>query len=385
MRRIFLAIALIVALVPAACSRRPSRVVLGIGLTSNAHPGVKLAAKEINDAGGIGGVLLELLGMDWLEMDNAYDPASTLNWAERFAAQPDLLAVIGHNDSATTLTAAAIYNRNKIPQIVTIATNPSITNIGAWTYRLCLSDSDQGPALAEYAVKDWNKRRIAIFYVNDDYGRALAQLFEKHARELGAKIIASIMHRNALQPDDQDQIRSALAEMKKDGAPDLIALFQRVDAAIWTVKAIHDAGMQVDILGCDNLAQASFSNYDSKSTEGIRVSQFLNLESGDARAMRFARDFRAFAGSEPDYAQAFAYDAIYLMRDAILNGRFSRAGVKAYLDRLIREKIPIHGVSGSFTLGPDHDARRLFYVAEIHDGHLRVLKALPVNAQSNSP
>src|SRR6185503_187532 len=135
-------------------------------------------------------------------------------------------AVIGHSDSASTLSAASFYNQQKIPQIVTIATNPAITNIGEWTYRLCLSDAAQGPALAEYAVKDWGKRRIAVFYVNDDYGRGLAQLFEKH---------------------DYQMIQSSLKFIKAQGEPDLIVLFQRIAAAEWTIKAIRDAGLHSTI------------------------------------------------------------------------------------------------------------------------------------------
>ena len=71
--------------------------------------------------------------------------------------------------------------------------------------------------------------------------------------------------------------------------------------------------------------------------------------------------------------------AVYLVRDAILHGGYSREGVKVYLDRLIRERIPFQGVAGSFTLGPDHDARRSFYIAEIRAGRFQVIKALPVH------
>lgn len=377
MRRMTVAAVLAAGLFAAACSSKPHTVVLGVGLATNAHPGIKLAAREINANGGIGGVPLELVGMDWSGLDQPYNPETILRWANRFAAVKDLLGVIGHNDSATTLTAAAIYNVNRIPHLVTIATNPSITNIGAWTYRLCLSDSAQGPALAEYAVKDWGKRRIAVFYVNDDYGRALTQLFEEQARKLGATILTSVMHRNVLEQDDKDQIKSALTEMKKGTTPDLVVLFQRVDAAIWTVGAMKEAGLSCDILGSDNLAQESFAAGVPKWAAGIRVSQFLRLDPSDPHAAKFAGDYRAFTGYDPNYAQGFAYDAVYLLKDAILSGRYTRAGVKSYFDRLIQDGTPIHGVCGTYTLGADHDARRSLYIVELRDGKMSFLKALP--------
>ena len=378
MNRSRLALMLLLGLLAAACHGRPGRVVFGIGMSSNTHDAVTLAATEINAQGGVGGVPLELVGSEEWARQDQFDPVVTLAWANRFIANKDLLGVIGHSDSASTLSAAALYNRSGLPHLVTIATNPAITNIGPWTYRLCLSDAAQGPALAEYAVNDWKKRRIAIFFVNDDYGRGLAQRFETRAHELGAEIVTSVMHRNALQDDDKVMIRSALGRLKAGPPADLVALFQRVDAAEWTLQAIHDAGLDVDKLGGDTLAQYRFAAFSPPLTEGVRVSQFFSLDPANPRAVQFAKAFRAIAGSEPDYAQAFAYDAVYLLRDAVLRGGYTRAGVRTYLDGLVTKAATIQGVGGPFTLGSDHDARRPLYIAEIRNQTFRVLQAVPV-------
>lgn len=370
------ALMVMLGLLCAACHARPAKVVFGIGMTANTRDAVSLAAKEINAQGGVGGVPLELVGSEEWSRLSDFDPAVTLGWANQFVANKELLGVIGHSDSASTLSAAALYNRSGVPHLVTIATNPAITGIGPWTYRLCLSDATQGPALAEYAVNDWKKRRIAIFFVNDDYGRGLAQHFEQRAKELGAEIVTTVMHRNALQEDDKDMIRAAIKRLKTGPPADLVALFQRVAAAEWTVQAIHDAGLDVDKLGGDTLAQYELAQFSPSLTEGLRVSQFFDLNVADPRAAHFAENFRALSGSDPDYAQAFAYDAVYLLRDAVLQGGYTRAGVRSYLDRLVAESATIQGVGGPFTLGPDHDARRPLYIAEIHDKGFRVLQSV---------
>ncbi|MDO8836080.1 MAG: ABC transporter substrate-binding protein, partial [Vicinamibacterales bacterium] len=210
----------------ASCGGRPDRVVLGVGLTATNHAAMALAAKEINESGGIGGVPLVLDGLEASGPRQSFDPADVLALANQFVANRDLLAVVGHSDSSATLAAAAVYNAHQLPQIVTIATNPAITGIGQWTYRLCLSDAEQGPALADYAVSRWQKRRIAVFFVNDAYGNGLAEQFEKRALGLGAELVGSVMHRNFLQPDDHETIRLAIARMKATVQPDLIVLFQ---------------------------------------------------------------------------------------------------------------------------------------------------------------
>jgi len=370
-------IILFLAATAAACDSRPDRVVIGVALSKHNHPGIELAVKEINASGGIDGVPIELMGLE-LASSGLFEAADTLKWANRFAETKDLLAVIGHGDSASTLSAAAIYNQKRVPQIVTIATNPAITNIGDWTYRLCLSDVVQGPVLAQYAVEDWGKRRIAVFYVNDSYGRGIAELFERRVRELGGEIVSSIMHRNLLRSDDKELIGSALLRMKERGEPELIVLFQRMQTAHWTIGAIRERGIQADILGGDSLSPMEFVQMEPKLVAGIRISQFF-LPSVSERAGQFAQNLRRFSGKEADYARAFAYDGVYLIRDAIRSNGFSRQGVKAYLDWLIKEKTVINGAGGAYLLGADHDARRPLYIVEARDGGHRLLATLPVN------
>lgn len=378
MKRIIVLVMLALLILPSACSRKPKRILIGIALSASYHPAAVLAVKEINASGGVGGVPLELLGLDW-KVVNLFNAPDILSWAARFAEEKDLVTVIGHSDSSSTLSAAAYYNQHQVPQIVTIATNPAITNIGVWTYRLCLSDAAQGPALADYAVKDWGKRRIAVFYVNDDYGRGLAQLFEQRVREQGAEIVSSIMHRNGLQKDDKELIRSAVASLKKKGEPDLVVLFQRNDAVTFTIQTVREAGLGSSILGGDSLGPPSFAKDNSELMEGVRVSQFFLPGDEDARAAKFLKDYREFTGHDADYGAAFAYDAVYLVRDAIVGGGPTREGVKTYLDRLIREKTQQTGIAGTYLLGPDHDARRSFYIVGIHDGVQTFLKTLKVD------
>ncbi|MDO8837088.1 MAG: ABC transporter substrate-binding protein, partial [Vicinamibacterales bacterium] len=186
----------------------------------------------------------------------------------------------------------------------------------------------------------------------------------------------SVMHQNFLQPDDHATIRLAIARMKATAQPDLIVLFQRVEAAAWTIRAIREAGLTAAILGGDNLAQYSLLRGLQALAEGVRVSLFFHADPGDARGRRFLAAYRAATGAEPDYSQAFGYDAIYLLRDAVLKGGFTRTGVKAYLDALVRDGAEVPGVGGPFSLKPNHDARRPLHIAEIRGGAFEVLESV---------
>jgi branched-chain amino acid transport system substrate-binding protein len=375
MRKLLTVLASVSILAPFSCHSRPGRVAIGIALTVDNHAAVELAAKEINDSGGIQGVPIVLLGLDWKVVTD-FKSEDIIKWSTEFADTPDLVAVIGHSDSSSTLSAAAFYNQQRVPQLVTIATNPAITNIGNWTYRLCLSDAIQGVELADYAVRDWGKKSICVFYVNDAYGKGLSEVFQDEVRKLGARIVASRPHRNVLTDEDKQMIDATLANLKKSEAPDLVVLFQRMAAADWTISAIRQSGFHSDILGGDNLGQIRFLGMTPLNKDGIRVSEFYFPSTDDRAAMKFANSIRETTGLEADYGLAFAYDAVYLIRDAVAKYGFSRDAVKKYLDELIARRTVIDGAGGNYMLAPDHDARRTMYIVEARGGRYEQLKAL---------
>ena len=82
MRKLLFFFTLACMLAPISCSRKPRRVVIGVGLSKSNHPAAKLAEMEINQAGGIKGVPLELIGLDWEEGE--YEPAPVIELANRF-------------------------------------------------------------------------------------------------------------------------------------------------------------------------------------------------------------------------------------------------------------------------------------------------------------
>jgi branched-chain amino acid transport system substrate-binding protein len=360
-----------------SCGSRPQKVYVGIALTPQCHYGVQLALREINAAGGIQGVPMDALGLDWQR--TAPVPAQeTLAWAERFASTGNLIAVIGHVDSVETLTAAGLYNQAEIPNIVTLASNPAITNVGEWTYRLCLSDKKQGPALAEYAVRKWGKRKIAVIYANDDYGRGLSEEFVKRARELGAEITAGIIHRNVLGSDDKEYLRARLERLRREGEPELIVLFQKADAGAWTLNTIREVGIGADLLGGEVLGAPGFTRDHRILAEGMRFTQYFYPKTDYPRCAAFVKNYKELARENADTRGALAYDAIYLVRDAILEGGFSRRGVKSYLDRIVREKTRIDGIGGVYSIGPDHDAQRMLHIVEASGGMQRLIETVAI-------
>lgn len=354
-----------------ACAGEEQDLVIGIALTEDYHYAVQMAAEEINSNGGIGGARLSLVGLDWRDLD-CFEPRDAIRWAERFAEIDNLVAVIGHSDSATTLASAPFYNRRRIPQVVTIATNPAITDIGPWTYRLCLSDDIQGKGLADYAVTSWHKKRFAIFYVDDDYGRQLASIFQEDVRQLGGEIISSVPTHNVLGEVDWGLIERCFEHLEETGFTgdgDCLVLLYRQISAIEVLGALASRpGITRSLLGADATAMPAVAATATRLSFDLRASMFFTVSPDNPKSELFTAQFEQRWERRPSYASALAYDAIYLVWQAADIGGATREGVQQGLLQLVDERHPITGAAGTYVLGPDHDSQRAFHIGVVESG-----------------
>src|SRR5205807_47995 len=125
--------------------------------------------KDINDAGGVRGRPLELRLMLG-QVSTAAQMALTA--AESLASDPKVLAVVGHTNSSASLAAAHVYNEHHVVQIAPTTTTPLYSEAGDYSFRMVASDVYQGRFLANLVLAIPGQR-VAVLYVNDDYGRAL--------------------------------------------------------------------------------------------------------------------------------------------------------------------------------------------------------------------
>jgi branched-chain amino acid transport system substrate-binding protein len=84
--------------------------------------GMELTAKEINEAGGILGKQIEIVGLD-----GRGDPTDSVNAFRRLATEEEVIAVIGTNFSSCNIAMAPIADQLEVPLIATAASNPKVT------------------------------------------------------------------------------------------------------------------------------------------------------------------------------------------------------------------------------------------------------------------
>ncbi len=121
------------------------------------HHGTELAIDELNASGGVLGRKLQLL-----TEDNQSKQGESKTIARKLISRDGVVAILGEVASGRSLEAAPICQENKIPQISPSSTNPKVTEIGDYIFRVCFIDPFQGTVMAKFApenVEGHNGRR----------------------------------------------------------------------------------------------------------------------------------------------------------------------------------------------------------------------------------
>jgi branched-chain amino acid transport system substrate-binding protein len=117
------------------------------GIREVVAPGTELAIEELNKAGGVLGKQLKLITEDTQSKEGE---SSTV--VSKLISRERVVAVLGEVASGRSLEAGPICQQNKIPMISPSSTNPRVTQVGDYVFRVCFLDSFQGDALARFAV-----------------------------------------------------------------------------------------------------------------------------------------------------------------------------------------------------------------------------------------
>ncbi len=201
-RTVLLPAALAVALVATACAESPGsdsdEIVIAVAqplsgpvsAQGNAvAEGAKIAAEEINDAGGIDGKDIKLV----IE-DDANDPATCVSVAQRFATKVQPAAVMGGWGSSCTLAMQPVLERAKVPLLVETSSSDLVTSTedegqgSDYTFRISPTSSMEATALKP-VLEELGSEKIFTLSVNNDFGLGAAEHYGDLFSEMGADVV----------------------------------------------------------------------------------------------------------------------------------------------------------------------------------------------------
>ncbi|KVM67101.1 MULTISPECIES: ABC transporter substrate-binding protein [Burkholderia] len=278
--------------------------------------GFDLAVDEINAGGGIHG---RPLAYDF--EDSRSDPRQAVSIAQKFVSDPRVLVELGDFSSATSMAASPIYQRGQLVQFGFTNSHPDFTKGGDYLWSTALSQAEEQPLLARYAVKELGFRRIAVLYLNTDWGRTSKDIFAKAAAEDGAQIVAA----EGYQPSEKD-FRSTLVRINA-AKPDSIVLISYYADGAQIVRQARTAGLAQPIAAVGSVYSPKFIELGGPAVDGVYTES--NFFPGEPRpeVRTFVERYRARYHADPDSFVARAYDAMIFSAEVLRRYGTTRAAV----------------------------------------------------------
>nr|WP_092947426.1 ABC transporter substrate-binding protein [Roseateles sp. YR242] len=318
--------------------------------------GVRLAAQEINAAGGVLGRQIQLI-----ERDDEAKNERGVQIAQELINREKVAATVGFINTGVALAAQRFYQEAKIPVMNNVATGSVITQQFAnqpdnYVFRNAAHDSIQAPMIVEEAVTKRGFKKLAILADSTNYGQLGRQDLEKALDLKGIKPVA-VEKFNIKDVDMTPQLLKA-----KEAGAEAILTYGIGPELAQIANGMTKLGWKVPMIGSWTLSMANYIDNAGPGGEGARMPQtFIQEPTTPKRQSFIVAYLKTFnpknSRIDSPVSAAQGYDSIYLLAAAIKQaGGIEGPKVKAALEDL---KAPVEGVVTTYNKPfskTDHEA-----------------------------
>ncbi|MBI3027755.1 ABC transporter substrate-binding protein [Candidatus Woesearchaeota archaeon] len=324
--------------------------------------GVKIAIDEINAKGGINGRRLE-----GIYEDSKCNPKDGNAAAQKLVNIDKVKVIIGGACSGETLGASPITEANKVILISPSATNPDITKAGDFVFRTAPSDAYAGVVASDYAFKELQIKKAAVISESTDYAQGLRKVFKENFAKLGGEIAAD----ETYNPEDTD-FRTQVTKVKASN-PDVVYIIPQSPAkGVLLAKQLKEAGVSQQLLTAEVIiGQRSIIKENSQELEGL-IGIEPKFDDKRAKSAALLSKYKQTAKEEAQFPffTAAAYDAAYLVADAIIKYGYDSEKIRDYLYSVK----DYDGAAGKITIDENGDPIMEYSVRQARGGELVDLK-----------
>jgi len=376
--RLFVATLAAVALLVSSCGKRGSgdEIVIGeygslTGTTAtfgqSTDNGIQMAFDEINKAGGVLGKKVKII-----VEDDQSKPEEAATAVTKLINQNNVVAILGEVSSSRSLAAAPICQSSRIPMISPSSTNPRVTQIGDYIFRVCFIDPFQGAVMAKFAADTLKLKKVAILVdVRNDYSVGLQTFFRQHFKQLGGEVVAE----QSYSEGDSD-FRAQLTQIKATN-PEAIYVPGYYTEVGTIARQARELGITVPLLGGDGWDSPKLWEIGGEALNGCYFSNHYSTNDPSPVVQKFVNDYQARYKQVPDAIAALAYDAARIMADAMTRAD-STSGPKVR-DAIAATKDFV-GVTGTITINAERNAVKPSVLLKVENGKYLLVETIKPEA-----
>jgi branched-chain amino acid transport system substrate-binding protein len=317
--------------------------------------GIDIAVDEINAAGGVLGKKVRVV-----VEDDQGKPEEALVAVTKLITKDKVIAVLGEVASGSSRAAAPAAQQNQIPMISPSSTNPNVTKVGDYIFRVCYIDPFQGYVMAKFAAETMKFKNVAVFRdIKGAYSVGLADVFVEEFKKMGGTIVSD----ESYSEGDTD-FNAQLTSIKSKNPQAIFVPGYYTEVALIARQA-KKLGLNAPMMGGDGWDSPKLFEIGGKSLDGSFFSNHSSPDDPSPTIQKFNATYKERFKATPDALAGLGYDSAMVLFEAI-----KRAGTTEgpKLRDAIAQTKGHAGVTGTITLDAERNANKPAVVLELKDG-----------------
>lgn len=329
--------------------------------------GTQLAVDEINAAGGVNGMMLELK-----YEDDEHDAEKSVN-AYNTLKDKGMKILAG---TVTSVPCVAVADKTKEDNMFQLTPSGSsveaIANDNA--FRICFSDPNQGIASAQYIAEKNLAKKVAVIYNSSDvYSQGIYEKFAQEAANRNLEVVDA----EAFTKDSATDFTVQIQKIKESGAELVFLPIYYQEAALILTQA-EKAGLDTKFFGCDGLDGIIDQLGDNAAlANGVMLLTPFAADSTEEKSAAFTKAYKEKFNDTPTQFAADGYDAVYTIKAALEEAQVSDASISIsdLCEKLkaAMVKISVEGVTGTMKWDADGEPTKEPKAMVIEDGSYKAM------------
>lgn len=347
---------------PCVCELSGAGAVSGTNFRDGAH----LAAEEINAAGGILGSQIEMT-----DHDTQSDPQTSRALVQK-VIDDGAYAIMGTVFSGSTIVNMLVAQQAGIPQM-TGAEAPNITAQGnPYIFRTSSSSAKGIPALTPYFKDTLGAKKIAVAWVNNEFGKGGHDVFINEMAAAGIEVVTDV-------PSEQGQADFAadVSKIKESGA-DAAFIYLNEEESARLLREAKKQGLKTPLVGEVTLTGQKVIDLAGDAANGAFAHVGITTGAQQPTIQEFAGKFKAKYGRDTDHNGLKGYVGVYAVKYATeLNGKLDSEELAKRMRGLTLDVAKYPGMLLTTSWDDTGEMARESFMTEVKDGRQVVIGTVP--------
>ena len=256
------------------------------------------------------------------------------------------------------MTAAPIYQENKVIEISPSASHPDYSGIGDYIFRNNTVISKEAAASVDIAVNDLGKKKVGIISIMTDWGTNTSSIIKELVAKTDAEVVA---HEEVME--GSDDYTPAITKLNEAGA-DVVICCGMYNLVAPVAKQYKQINPDISIVGFSNAYSQQLIELGGSAVEGVCFPVIFFSESDDPTIKSYVESYKTAYGNAPSALTSQAYDSVGILLTAIKDANTTDS--EAVKNQLY--KTAYQGVTGEIKFDENGDVDKQFVKVTIKDG-----------------